>query len=349
MIYIIKKMYKAFGDFREINPDLRGIQPVFNKINIVNEYPDYNNDIESLKLAGIIHKKVRKHLQKKIKPGIKLTEITEIIETKTIELSDQNKTINKGIGFPASLSLNNCAAHFHPLSNDNISFNKDDVLKIDFGTEVNGWIIDSAFSVCFDRKYDNLLLASKEATYYGIKNAAVDVRLDEWGEGIEEVMTSYEVKINGNIQPIKPIKNLGGHNIQKGIIHGGIFLPSYKRETNDKFKEGVYAVETYASTNEDYAKPIEESTLYRLNPSNNNEGNNLLDNIKTHFNTLPFTDRYVESFSNNYKQELNNLVNKECIYSYPPLYANNSYIAQYEHTIYIDENKKILFSLNDDY
>jgi methionyl aminopeptidase len=349
MIYITKKMYKAFGDFREIHPDLRGVQPVFNKINIVNQYPDYNNDIESLKLAGIIHKKVRKHLQKKIKPGIKLKEIAEIIETKTIQLSDQNKTINKGIGFPASLSLNNCAAHFHPLSNDNISFQKEDVLKIDFGTEVNGWIIDSAFTVCFNRKYDNLLLASKEATYHGIKTASIDARIDDWGEGIEEVMNSYEIKINGKNYQIKPIKNLGGHNIERGIIHGGTFLPSYKMETNERFKEAVYAIETFSSTNEEYINPIDNSTLYRINPKNQNENNNLLDNIKTHFHTLPFTDRYVENFSNNYKQELDNLINNKCIFSYPPLYTNNSYVAQYEHTIYIGENKKMVFSTGDDY
>ena len=46
---------------------------------------------------------------------------------------------------------------------------KDDVMKIDFGTQVNGNIIDCAFTVSFNPVYDNLLTAVKEATNEGIK------------------------------------------------------------------------------------------------------------------------------------------------------------------------------------
>ena len=50
------------------------------------------------------------------------------------------------------LSINECAAHWHPSPNDNSILKKDDIIKIDFGTEANGWIIDSAFTVCFDQE-----------------------------------------------------------------------------------------------------------------------------------------------------------------------------------------------------
>ena len=41
------------------------------------------------------------------------------------------------------------------------NFQYDDVCKIDFGTHVNGRIIDSAFTVSFNPKYDRLKEAVK--------------------------------------------------------------------------------------------------------------------------------------------------------------------------------------------
>jgi methionine aminopeptidase len=74
---------------------------------------------------------------------------------------------------------------------------------------------------------------------------------------------------------------------------------------------------------------------------NNNLENDeklLYDKIVSNFKTIPFTDRYIEIYNiNNYKKYINNLCNNNIIKSYPPLYVNNdSYTAQYEHTIYIN-------------
>ena len=92
--------------------------------------------------------------------------------------------ILSGQSFPTGMSLNNCAAHYSPNSDDDTILTKDDVLKLDFGTHFNGYVIDTAFTIAFDEKYDNLLKASKEATNTGIKLAGIDMRLCEIGEGI---------------------------------------------------------------------------------------------------------------------------------------------------------------------
>jgi len=60
----------------------------------------------------------------------------------------------------------------------------DDVCKIDFGTQVDGWIIDCAFTVAFNPVYDTLLAAAKDATETGIRNAGIDVRLGDVGAAI---------------------------------------------------------------------------------------------------------------------------------------------------------------------
>lgn len=43
----------------------------------------------------------------------------------------------------------------------------DDVMKLDFGTQIGGRIIDSAFTVAFNPRYDPLLEAVREATNAG--------------------------------------------------------------------------------------------------------------------------------------------------------------------------------------
>ena len=76
-------------------------------------------------------------------------------------------------------------------------------MKIDFGTQIDGRIIDCAWTVAFDPKFDPLLQAVKEATNAGIAAAGIDVQLCEVGESIQEVMESCEVELNGKVYPIK--------------------------------------------------------------------------------------------------------------------------------------------------
>ena len=45
--------------------------------------------------------------------------------------------------------------------------------RADFGTHINGHIIDSAFTVAFNPKYDNLLKAVKDSTNTGAPEALV--------------------------------------------------------------------------------------------------------------------------------------------------------------------------------
>lgn len=76
-------------------------------------------------------------------------------------------------------------------------------MKVDFGTQIDGRIIDCAWTVSFNPKYDPLLEAVKEATNAGIKAAGIDVRLCDIGESVQEVMESYEVELEGKTYPVK--------------------------------------------------------------------------------------------------------------------------------------------------
>ena len=109
------------------------------------------------------------------------------------------KGLEAGLAFPTGCSLNNCAAHYTPNNGDDTVLQYDDVCKIDFGTHVRGRIIDCAFTLAFNAKYDNLLIAVKEATATGIKTAGIDARLCEVGTAIQETMESHELELDGHV------------------------------------------------------------------------------------------------------------------------------------------------------
>ena len=75
--------------------------------------------------------------------------------------------IHPGLAFPTGCSLNHCAAHYTPNAGDNTVLQYDDVCKLDFGTHVNGRIIDCAFTIAFNPVYAPLLTAVKDATNTG--------------------------------------------------------------------------------------------------------------------------------------------------------------------------------------
>ncbi|KAM6568114.1 hypothetical protein CsatB_016099 [Cannabis sativa] len=82
--------------------------------------------------------------------------------------------------------------------------------KVERTPDLKGLIVDCAFTFAFNPMFDPLLEASREATYTGIKEAGIDVRLCDIGAAIQEVMESYEVEINGKVHQDEKILCMHG-------------------------------------------------------------------------------------------------------------------------------------------
>lgn len=205
-------------------------------------------DIQKLRKAAEAQRQVRKYAQMIIKPGERLIDICDKIENMNRYLINAQGP-DCGIGFPTGISINHCAAHYTPNPGDFRVLTENDVCKIDFGTQVNGLIIDTAFTVAFNSEYDDLLIAVQEATNTGIKESGIDVRLGDIGAAIQEVMESYEVIIKGKTYQVKSVKNLCGHSIEPYKIHAGKSVPIVKKQDFTKMEEGeLFAIETFGST-----------------------------------------------------------------------------------------------------
>ncbi|ORY92259.1 peptidase M24, structural domain-containing protein [Syncephalastrum racemosum] len=374
-----KKNNKKKTPKEQTEPPTVGLSQIFvNKVYPQGEIHDYRDDnlwrttseekraadhlkeheYNDLRKAAEAHRQVRAYARKTIKPGMSMIEISELIENGTRALVEENG-LEAGIGFPTGCSLNHCAAHYTPNAGDKTVLSYDDVMKIDFGTHVNGRIIDSAFTMHFNPKYDRLIEAAREATYAGVKEAGIDVRLCDIGAAVHEVYDSYEIELDGKTYDIKPIRNLNGHTIEPYRIHAGKSVPIIRDSGDEtKLEEGEQiAIETFCSTGRGYVVEEGECSHYAraydvgFVPLRLPRAKSLLATINKHFGTLPFCRRYLDRIGEDkYLLGLRNLVTNGVVTAYPPLCdTKGSYTAQLEHTILLRPNCKEILSKGDDY
>lgn len=287
----------------------------------------------------------------------KLLYSSETLEGIARKLIDE-KGLEAGLAFPTGCSLNHCAAHYTPNEGDKTVLKADDICKIDFGTHINGRIIDCAFTLTFDNKYDKLLEAVREATNTGIKTAGIDVRLCDIGEAVQEVMESYEVEINGKTHQVKAIRNLNGHSIAPYRIHAGKTVPIVKGGDQTRMEEGeVFAIETFGSTGKGYVHDDMECSHYMKEfyasnvPLRMAKSRQLLHVIDKNFGTLAFCRRWLDRIGQTrYLMALKNLCENNLVSPYPPLCdVKGSFTAQFEHTIILRPTCKEVVSRGDDY
>jgi len=313
--------------------------------------------INHVRQAAEVHRQVRTHIRKIAKPGVLLIDMCEQLENTVRNLIEANG-LEAGIAFPTGCSLNWVAAHWTPNGGDKTVLQYDDVMKLDFGTQIGGRIVDSAFTVHFNPRYDPLVAAVKEATNTGVKEAGVDVRLCDVGAAIQEVMESYEVELDGKTYQVKSIRNLNGHSIGPYQIHAGKSVPIVKGGEATRMEEGeFFAIETFGSTGKGYVREDLECSHYMKNfdvghvPLRLPRAKQLLGTIDKNFGTLAFCRRFLDRLGEDkYLMALKNLCDAGIVDPYPPLCDNKgSYVAQFEHTLYLHPTRKEVLSRGDDY
>lgn len=313
--------------------------------------------INDARQAAEVHRQARKYIRSYIKPKMPMIEICEVLEDTVRKLIAENG-LKAGIAFPTGCSLNNVAAHYTPNTGDKTVLEYDDVMKLDFGTHVNGHIIDCAFTFAFNPMFDPLLAAVKEATNTGIRESGIDARLCDIGAAIQEVMESHEVEINGKTYQVRCVRNINGHSIAPYRIHGDKSVPLVRGGEQTRMEEGeFYAIETFGTTGRGYVHEDLECSHYKKNPDEAYvplrlpRAKRLLNTINKHFGTLAFCRRYLDRLGESkYLMALKNLCDCGIVDPCPPLCdVKGSYVAQFEHTLYLHPTRKEVLSRGDDY
>ncbi len=286
------------------------------------------DSLEKWKKAGKITKDTIEYAKSIVKPGVKYLDIARKIE---------NFIISKGAkpAFPVNISINNIAAHYTPSYNYNGIVEKNDVIKIDVGANVDGYIGDAAITINLNNDHEKLLLAAYEA----LENAISVVK-----EGIE--IRKIEEEIQNTIEKygFKPISNLGGHEIRRYILHTGLFISNSKTNNTQKLKEGmIIAIEPFATDGLGYVRESDEVQIFSLiNPNRNTRiGREVLKYIINNYKNLPFAERWIIKKFGVFKarSSLYDLLKNEIIGEYPVLVEKpNSFVSQFEKTVLVTKD-----------
>lgn len=344
LFYFVFKMILS-NSYRTTNEEKRLLERAFEKT-----YEDARRGAE-------VHRQVRQYMQSWIKPGMKMIDICEELESR-VRLLVEADGLKQGIAFPTGCSLNNCAAHYTPNPGDKTVLQKSDVMKLDFGVHVNGRIIDCAFTMIWDDTFKPLVDAVRAATNTGIREAGIDVRICDVGEAIQEVMESHEIEINKKVYKIKSVRNLNGHSIEAYHIHAGKTVPIIKNGDTTKMEENeFFAIETFGTTGSGMVRDDVDCSHYMKDFNlgkyqlSHPGARKLLSVINREFGTLAFCRRYLDRVGEEkHALPLHYLVKAGIINDYPPLVdIKGSYVAQFEHTLILKPTCKEVLSRGDDY
>jgi len=283
-------------------------------------------EIEKYKKAGKILKQVREYSKTLIKKDALIIEIIKKLEKKIEELGGE-------CACPINISLNDIAAHDCAGINDTRKLKKGDLVKVDFGIHVDGYIADSGYSIeVNNNEHSELIKCAKTALENVIKILEPGITLSEIGRIIEE-----EAKNNG----FQPIVNLSGHSIERFKLHAGISTPNFDTHSNFKIPEGtVIAIEPFITTGKGVVNEAGKSKIYEMIkrvPVRIDFVKKIQNYIEKSYNGMPFANRWLsEAGFKNVDYALHNLVKSGSLNSYPPLREiTHSPVAYAEHTIII--------------
>ncbi|HUS99845.1 MAG TPA: type II methionyl aminopeptidase [Candidatus Thermoplasmatota archaeon] len=282
--------------------------------------------------AGKIAADARDYGVSLLKLGVRLLDVATKIE----------KRITKngaGLAFPVNISLNTLAAHYSPRHDDPLIFKKGDVVKLDVGAHISGYIADTAITVEIETNhYTRMIQASDEALQKAIECLTTQLSLSAVGKTIENTITSYGYK---------PIDNLMGHGLSQYELHSGVSVPNVGvLGSKTKLNNGdVVAIEPFATNGAGHVISGEGSNIYLCKDSiktkfiRDNKTKVLFDKIHTHFGTLPFAQRWYHDLFPNDDLAMRKLSFLGAMKHYPQLIeAKGGIVTQKEHTVIVRED-----------
>lgn len=283
--------------------------------------------------AGRIAAQAREYGKSLIKIGASLLEVTEAVEKKITELGGD-------FAFPPQISLNDIAAHYCAGVDDKTVFKEGDIVKLDVGVHIDGYVGDTAVTVVLgkDEKLKLLEEASREALNAALKIIKPGVTLSEIGRAIHTEITK---------RGFSPIRNLSGHGLDRFVIHDKPSIPNFDTGNEEELEEDqVIAIEPFASTGAGVIYESSNPTILSVEgskPVRSPMTRAVLKDLEK-YNGLPFALRWIVKKHGEGKTKFafRELKNMGILKEYPPLPDKaHGLVSQTEHTVIVREKPVI--------
>ena len=258
-----------------------------------------------------------------IRPGASYLEVVEKIEGNVIEEG-------ANLAFPLNVSLNEDAAHDTASPGDTRIFQNGDVIKLDIGVHVDGYIADTATTVDLG-DHNHLVEASEQALACAIARVRPGVPVGDLGDAIQA-----EIERHG----VRPVGNLTGHGLDRFTIHCPPTVPNVGIAGGSVLEEGmVFAIEPFATTGSGRVGEKTKREIYQQignRPVRLPAGRALMEKIRDR-RGLPFSRRWLPDKKTDLA--LPALLRIGNLHVYPVLSdIAGSLVSQHEHTVIVTED-----------
>jgi len=287
-----------------------------------------DEEIQTYRNVGKIVAEVREYVRPMVKPGVALLNIAEAVE-ETIRQKGAKPA------FPCNVSVNAIAAHYSPPADDGSQVKEGDLVKIDIGAHIDGYIADTAVTIALGAKVE-MVQAVERALEEGIKAVKPGVDVGEIGKAIED-----SAKASG----FKPIRNLTGHGLSQWNLHAGITVPNVAENMGQKLEVGnVIALEPFLTDGAGFVEDAPQVYIFRYlrdRPVRMRMTKELLNTIKRSYSSLPFAERWLAKQMSKLRLELTlrELVGVGALHPYHILKERgDGFVAQAEHTVIVTES-----------
>ncbi len=278
---------------------------------------------EAYREAGRIAHRILNAGAGMVRPGASLLGTVETVEGMVLEA-------DAGLAFPLNCSLNESAAHDTASEGDERVFAAGDLVKLDLGVHLDGYIADTAVTI--DLGDHGELVAAARA---GLDAAIALVRP---GVAAGELGAAIQAAIEG--RGYRPVANLTGHGLDRYVQHARPSIPNVGHPGGAVLVEGqVVAIEPFASTGSGLVSEAARAEIYgqvATRPIRLPAARQAFELVRER-QGMPFSRRWLDLP----KREiaLATLVRQGVFRTYPVLHdLPGSFVAQAEHTLVVVED-----------
>lgn len=298
------------------------------------------------------------------KDGAKVVDLCRIgddVINKECAKSFKGKQIEKGVAFPTCVSPNSIVGHFSPLADNTTAIKNGDLVKIDLGCQIDGFIATQATTVLVSPEGSAAVVSGKEADLIEAARTAFNaaLRLIKPGKRVADVSP----KLAACVEPfgVNLVEGVMSHIMKQSVIDGNKVIlnrpgPDAKVEDCEFEPNEVYAIDIVVSSGEGKPRMLDEkeTTVYKraLDMAYNlkiRASRAVYGEVYKRFPTMPFTLRALsEGAEGDAKQELSQgqmrlglveCLNHGLLHPYPVLHEKQGdLVAQIKGTVLLMPN-----------
>ena len=178
--------------------------------------------IEQMKEAGCLSARVLRKLGEVIEPGISTLELDAIAEN-FIALEGGKPSFKGYGGFPGTICASPNSMVVHGIPSATCILKEGDILSVDTGATVNGWVGDNAYTYQVgkvDPEKQMLCEVTQEALAAGIAQAVPGNHMGDIGAAIQRVVEEHGFAV---------VREYVGHGIGRSM-HEPPYVPNYGKK-----------------------------------------------------------------------------------------------------------------------